>query len=432
LAIRGRSSIWLVALAFGYGLGFLARLPERANQFDFSHYYVSALAMRQGIDPYTTDLTPLAKSRGLEIEEINHATYPPTFVLCFEPLTWLAPIPAYRLWIAMNILFLGIALYLLLDGVPKGELQLSLVGLAILYAPITDNFYYAQTQILILLLLTLFMRWLESGRHALAGSMLALAGLFKVFPLILLGYLLARRRWKAILYTGLFLMVGGLLTLGLVGAETSINFVRIVPFLTSRFYLARPANVALGAIVSRLFWYSDLVRMGLPPVFAGAVHLTSGLEFARRASVPLAELFVLALTVRATLGSAKPSNNRDAPVFALWVVTAILLSPTAWFHYLALLFIPFVVLVRQSLGGEASMRATRLGVASYLVAEFLMPIYFVRSPVPIWATWALANGPSLCLLLAYGSAYSLARTTPPGAAAEGRAEGNERCSVVSR
>lgn len=420
MTTRGRSSIWLVALALGYGLGFLARLPERANQFDFSHYYVSALAMRQGIDPYTTDLTPLAKSRGLEIKEINHATYPPTFVLCFEPLTFLSPLYAYWLWIGMNILFFAAALYLLFEGMPKDTgVRLALIGLAILYVPVTDNFYYAQTQILILLLLTLFMRWIESGHDALAGSVLAVAGLLKVFPLILVGYLLVRRQRRALVFAGMTLFIGSALTLGFVGLDKSLRFLEVLPFLTSPYWLGRPVNVALGAIVSHLFWYS--VGSGDP-----------GVEFTRRVTVVMAQLALLALTVRATLARSKLPGDRDEPVIALWVVTAILLSPTAWLHYLVLLLIPYAVLLRHRLHEEASARATRLGVASYLVAEFLMPIYFLRSPMPIWVIWALANGPSLCLLLAYGSAYSLARNTPPGAAAEGRIEGNERCFVVSR
>src|SRR5208282_217234 len=117
--------------------------------------------------------------------------------------------------------------YLLLDHLPQdNDLRLSLVSLAILYLPITDNLVFAQTQIAILLLLTLFMRWMASGRFALAGSVVALAGLLKVFPIILVGYLLARRQWKAILYAGLVLVVGGLLTLGLIGVGRTLEFAK--------------------------------------------------------------------------------------------------------------------------------------------------------------------------------------------------------------
>ncbi len=398
-----RISIWLLTLALAYAISLLWNYRGRANQIDFSHYYVSALAMRQGIDPYVTDLTPLATSLGLDVAEMNHATYPPTFVLCFEPLTLLSPLSAYWLWIAMNVLFLATALYLLLDGFPRDtKLRLSLVGLAILYTPVTYHFYYAPTSILILLLLILFMRWLKSERCALAGYMLALAVLLKVFPAILIGYLLLRRQGKAIVYTGLGLFVGGAVTLTLAGVERSLHFFQVLPFLTSPLWLSRTGNMALGAMVSRLFWFS--AGLGGP-----------GVEFARRVAVVMAELAILALTVRATLASSRLSDNGDERVIALWVVTAILLSPTAWIHYLVLLLIPFALLVRQRLRGEASLRATRLGLASYLITEVLVVVVSAVSlgfrETAKWAPLAAMVGWSLSLLLAYAAAYFLAVDT---------------------
>ena len=410
-----RISIWLLAIAVAYALNlFWNDLPDRANQIDFSHYYVSALAMRHGIDPYTTDLKPLATSLRLDVGEMNIGTYPPTFILCFEPLTWLSPLPAYWLWIAMNIVFLATALYLLLDRLPKDtDLRLALLGLAILYAPITYNFYYAQTQILILLLLILFMRWLGSGRHALAGFMLALAALLKVFPAILIGYLLLRRQGKAIVYVGLGLIVGGVVTLTLVGVELSLHFFQVLPFLTSPYWLSSSDNVALDAMVSRLFWFS-------------ANSDGPGVEFVRRAAVVTAELAVMALTVRATLGSSRLSDNSDEHVIALWIVTAILLSPTAWIHYLVLLLMPFAVLLRQRLYGGASLRSARLGQASYLIAEVLIVVLIAGNlafeKLPNWVRFGEMIGWSFSLLLAYGAAYSLAvDTLPPPAAVTTRA-----------
>lgn len=398
-----RISIWVAALALVYSFSLLRDLPVWVNQIDFSHYYVSALAMRQGVDPYTTDLKPLAVSLGLDIAEMNHATYPPTFVLLFEPLTLLSPLAAYGLWFAMNIGFLATALYLLFDGLPGDtDLRLALLGLAILYPPITYNFEYAQTQILILLLLILFMRCLDSGRQALAGFMLALAALLKVFPAILIAYLLLRRQGKAVVYTGIGLIFGGVVTLALVGVERSLHFLQVLPFLTSPYFLSRASNVALDALVSRLFW----IGSGDP-----------GMEFTRRAAVVAVELVLLALTVRATLRSSTLSDNGDDRVIALWVTTAVLLSPTAWIHYLVLLLIPFAVLLRQALRGEASPRATQLGLTSYMVAEALMvglaAVSFEFGELPNWALLSAMIGWSLSLLLAYAAAYSLAVDAVP-------------------
>src|SRR5208337_4541557 len=217
-SLYGPASILIAVAAVIYAFSLLRCLPQRANRMDFTHYYVSALMMRQGSDPYVTNMKPLAESLGLEGLDFSHATYTPTFLLLFEPLTLLIPLAAYWVWIAITIAFLAMTLYLLLDGVPRDyRLRLALVGLVILYQPITDNFFFAQSQIMLLFLFTLFMRGMGSGRHAFAGSIVGLAGLLKVFPLVLVGYLLTRRRWEATFYAGLVLVVGGLVTLALVG-----------------------------------------------------------------------------------------------------------------------------------------------------------------------------------------------------------------------
>ncbi len=406
-----RISIWVLAVALVYFLELLWTFSVRSDQIDFSHYYVSALAMRQGIDPYVTDLRPLAASLGLEVAEMTIGTYPPTFILCFEPLTLLSPLHAYWLWTALNVVFFALALYLLLDGFPEDiELRLGLVGLAILYTPVTDNFYYAQTQILILLLLVLFMRWSKMRRYELAGVCLAVAGLLKIFPLILVGYLVLSRRVKTIVYTGIGLALGGLATFALVGIRRSLDFLTVLPFLTSSFFLSRAGNLGIAAIISHLFW----IGPGDP-----------SLELARRAAIVIAGLTLLVLTATATLKTREHPDNATDQVVALWIVTALLLTPTVWVHYLVLLLIPFAVLVRRSLEGAAS-RAAWFGIRSYAIAEMLLLIYLRYGHLanwsrhqPYWTKPPIMIGWPLSLLLAYAAAYFLAVDTTRSVAAAG-------------
>ncbi len=76
-------ALWVGAML--HALLIFGQVRGRVAHWDFSHYYLSALAMRAGVNPYTTDLRPLGRALG--IEAIEHATYPPAFLLCFEPLT---------------------------------------------------------------------------------------------------------------------------------------------------------------------------------------------------------------------------------------------------------------------------------------------------------------------------------------------------------
>lgn len=147
----------------------------------------------------------------------------------------------------------------------------------------------------------------------------------------------------------------------------------------------------------------------------------------RRAAVVVAELLILALTVRATLRSSKLSDNSDDHVIGLWIVTAVLIAPTAWFHYMVLLLFPFAVLVRQLLRGAASPRAAWLAVASYLITESLMAVYIGfgqlaewTRQLPYWTKLPSMVGWPLSLLLAYAAAYFLVIDRMPRAAARGR------------
>ncbi len=145
-------------------------------------------------------------------------------------------------------------------------------------------------------------------------------------------------------------------------------------------------------------------------------------------AVVIAELALLALTVRATLKSSKRSDANDECVIGLWIITAILLSPTVWLHYMVLLLITFAALVRQYLFGRASLRAARLGIASYLIAELLMAVYLAfgqltdwTQQLPYWTRAPSMIGWPLSLLLAYAAAYFLAVDSTSTVAATNRA-----------
>ena len=124
--------------------------------------------------------------------------------------------------------------------------------------------------------------------------------------------------------------------------------------MTRNRFLVIPINISLGAFISRLFWYSYTPTPG------------SAMELIRRVVVALAELGLLTLTVRATL-RVEPGGDTGSRAFSLWVMTSVLLSPTAWVHYQAMALIPFALLADAVNRGRASHRALWIAVASYVV-----------------------------------------------------------------
>ena len=408
LAILGRPgplAIILVATSLSV-LAHAVSLPARSNQLDFSHYYVSALALREGLNPYATHLETLARPLGLDIRAIRKAGYPPTFLLSFEPLTLLSPRAAYWTWTGFSTLCFALALYLMLTAEVHFERRLEslIVALAILYQPVWYHYKYAQSQLLILLLAVVMMRAFARGRDSLAGFSLAAAVALRVFPVILAGYLICRRRWRALAWTAGWGVAIGATTLAAAG-NASFGFLRAIPFLTSHEFLARPADISLGAFVSRLFWYSMGGRLG--PVA----------DMARRIAATAAELAVLAIVARATIASGRNAagqdpdwNDEERRALGLWIAAMVLVAPTAWEHYLVLMLIPLLLIADGAARRVASSRAVWAAIASWiawpvqsLVFATIVPLTPMR--LRVGSIFAIAELSMVAQALGFLAAY---------------------------
>ncbi len=268
---RGWLTLALITLLWLLTAFYLVRvfylLHGREHYEDFAVYYLSALELRADIDPYATSFVPLEKRLGMNTHSIERGTHPPTFLVLFEPLTELPLRTAYWTWTGLNFVALAAALVMLLGRRSLLPLETTLVvaALALLYAPVFLHFWFGQSNILILLMLVLMMRWMERGNAAGAGLLLALAGLMRVFPLPIVAYLLLTRRWRLLAYTAIGLAIGAAATLFLIGTSHSLNFFYAVPeHFNGYAWIATPTNIAMGAFISRIFWWiwgSPLARV---------------------------------------------------------------------------------------------------------------------------------------------------------------------------
>lgn len=62
----------------------LTRLPTRFREWDFDLFYASAFALRNHLDPYTTDFRPVAATLGINLSADYKTAFTPSFLLVFR------------------------------------------------------------------------------------------------------------------------------------------------------------------------------------------------------------------------------------------------------------------------------------------------------------------------------------------------------------
>jgi hypothetical protein len=392
--------VWICALLMLTGT--LTKMPGQWHRRDFSNYYESAWALRHGIDPYSSNLRAIGAQLGLETGGLLHASETPPFLLCFEPLTWMQPRVAFWIWIAINFSALAIAMYRLLAhrrGL-SGRTGWLLAGLILMSAPVSLNLYWGQSQLIVLALMVGAMRAMERERDGTAGILIALAGLLRAYPLLLVGYFFIRRKWRAFEFAMAGIAAGVFATVAILGLAQTLSFVHGASWLTDNYLVSRVDNLALGPFVSRTFWALTSTAHG------------SSAEWVRRAAIAVADTIVLGLTIRATLADA----NRDDPdwrIYSLWIATSLMLTPVGWHHYLVLLAIPFVQMVASAADGRSSSRAIWMAAIAYVLSAVSLRVFnrfLIPPPTAFQLTFpslarALEETSFIALLTGYIAAY---------------------------
>jgi hypothetical protein len=114
-AMQSNGVAWILSLSAVTGMLLLPiKLRIRWNQLDFSAFYVWAMALHQGLNPYSDRLDSIAKTLGMSLNVFDRANYPPLFLLCFLPLSSLSGPAAYVVWMILQYFSLVAVLYLLI------------------------------------------------------------------------------------------------------------------------------------------------------------------------------------------------------------------------------------------------------------------------------------------------------------------------------
>ena len=219
-----------------------------ASEWEIQHsclsaYFVAADAAPTAANIYEDSLYSLPNEvargvrnpRKLGIFNVDVYEYPPPFLLLPRALLSLAPsFESLRtLWFALNGGVLLLAMWAVAQGMgaEAGRRALLLSSLVWVALPTVSALQKGNVQVLMIAISMLAMVLFERRRFAAGGALLAFAIAGKLFPGLLIVYLLARRQVRAVAWTAAFGLGYVLLTLLLLGWQPYAAFLHHLPGL---------------------------------------------------------------------------------------------------------------------------------------------------------------------------------------------------------
>ncbi|MGH2520937.1 MAG: glycosyltransferase family 87 protein [Anaerolineales bacterium] len=388
--LRRGLKIVLVVAWLAAGLAFVWRVFIPSAQtitFGFIGYYTSSWLLVHGRwapqayddDYYRAQVLALSGGEVGDVLGFNS----PAMALIFLPLVWLSPQQARWAWTAANVVLLVLAGWLTHQALARNQtmsawLWLGLSALALVYAPLIENFRFGQAYGLLLCLYALGLWGLLVEKNAFAGLGLGLATLLKLSgaPVWLM---LAVRRWARWPWA-LYGMAAGLVLVS-------------IPLVSPAMYLAFFRRFQAGEGYDR--YLTLTVFQTTSSFFAHFLRFDPDLNPRPLANFPqLATGLTWAVTLASLAFTLWRSRAADlALAFATATILSVVLFPMAEQYHYTLLLLPLAVLAVNLAATGASWR----WVMGWAAAAALLSV-----PLPYRAD-ALSTG--WLSLLAYPRLY---------------------------
>ena len=367
LAQLARLCVFIVnPAAAGYAMG-----PLRGPGLVIAHscvsaYFVAAQSASLVTNVYSDDLYSLPsekpdairKPRRIEPFNVDVYEYPPPFLILPRALAVTAPdfLHFRMIWFALNgaVVLSGLLVVARIMGPVAGTRALLLSPLVFASDHTISTLQIGNLQAMVIALAMLAMVFLARGRYLTGGALLAYATLSKLFPGMLIVYLLVRRRWRALEWTvGLStaLVVISLLDTGWAPYHAFLH--QLPRLLGGEAFPAfrNPASIAKNYSVPGMVFKLQL--FGLPGTSFAAMRIVGWIytPIVLAATIILARqrrnrdeqpILWLAILILASLRS--PFLPSYAVIPAVWLLTllAATLSPTM--NRLCIMLLAWVVL----------------------------------------------------------------------------------------
>lgn len=428
---------WGSLLGASTGLMVLYILLTSHGPTDYCQDYLAAVRLLHGQPIYQ----PLHCWKGTIYvpTPLEYDTHPPFAALTLLPLGWLPLVSASMVWglccFAAYSLS-GVLLLRTLGWASLRNLALFMVG-SLLWTPsVGAEEYQNFGQVLTLLLVG---AWLLERRRSTgwSGTLLGLASLLKIWPLVLFGGAVLQRRWRLTWVGGAVVALGTALTVIVVGAGAYGAY--LGPVRANELgWLPSSGNLSVVGVVTRVLVGYPAPAQFAVPLIPGVAPTTAALLGEGVAAVLLgATLLFLWWCAR---------QAQDGPVAelcqSLLLTILLLVFPLSWYTGLITLLLPGTQLIlalrqlpRPPRWWYVLVGASLLPLLSPDRLVLAVPVWFAgptEAVLPKIGT-IVAGLPTYGLLLfAFAQAYLLWRAARDGASAAGAARGEGAGTLAAK
>jgi hypothetical protein len=358
---------------------------------DFVQDYFAASSLIKGSSIYGEDIRNL----GNEMLGFNGPSnfHPPFNALLFLPFTIIPYKKAFMILGMISLILLLLINKLVVKNLElNGEWFLNFTCFTLCWYPFICCLGNGQSSMIIAACLIGGWFWLRRKKEYVAGFVFAIATLMKLFPGLVLLYLLIMKNWRAFFAATFFIIIGLIVTTIIVGLDDMRTYVMIMVAKDIDIFRGYVLNHSIGGIVAKLFgkqmgWFSPLVEIP---------HIASVLTM-------LLSIGVLVYTILKLREMAAKKELSDY-AFGLTLVTMLLLSPITWSHIFPVLILPIGLLLREYIDEPSSKRLRLLlfvllclSLPDVLIARALVSIHYPLK-MPLYGC-VLILGPGIGVIL---------------------------------
>jgi hypothetical protein len=300
------------------------RIPYlEVNSADFKQDYYAAQKLLSGQSIYS--------------DQSHGNNHPPFVAVLITPFAFLSYKNAIILWSIISVI-----LYCLIGWIVVNELNIDLsiewkliiTGLALCWYQFHAHIALGQLSILISFLMIGAWVLMRQNKEIAAGVLIGLAISIKLFPGLILIYLVIKQRWRCALSAISTVFVLCALVIMWTGIDDFIWFFTEVTPKNAEAWVTFPPNISIGGSVAKFFldgpWVQPIINS---PESAQA--LTLGLT-----------IILLIFLVNQIHKMPKSVEGTDI-AFSINVLAMIIVSPIAWQHSFPLLALPLGILLAR-------------------------------------------------------------------------------------